>query len=90
VKREVMAQFSFLMVLIPIIGEQMLDILKSVTGEAALGGGVSPACLVAGFISAFLAGLFACKAMVAIVKKAKLGWFALYCAIVAILIFILA
>ena len=90
VKREVMAQFSFLMVLIPIIGEQALDILKAATGHAELGGGLSSICLVVGFISAFLAGLFACKAMVAIVKKAKLGWFALYCAIVAVLIFILA
>ena len=90
VKREVMAQFSFLMVLIPIIGEQALDILKAVTGHAELGGGLSPVCLVVGFISAFFAGLFACKAMVALVKKAKLGWFALYCAIIAVLIFIFA
>ena len=90
VKRNVIAQFSFLMVLVPILGEQFLDILKAVTGEASLGGGLSPLCLVMGFIAAFLAGLFACKAMVALVKKAKLGWFALYCAIVAVLIFILA
>jgi len=90
VKREVMAQFSFLMVLIPIIGEQALDLLKAATGQAAIGGGLSPVCLVVGFISAFLAGLFACKAMVAIVKRANLSWFALYCAIVAVLIFILA
>ena len=90
VKRGVIAQFSFLMVLVPILGEQFLDILKAVTGEAAIGGGLSPLCLVTGFIAAFLAGLFACKAMVALVRKAKLGWFALYCAIVAVLIFILA
>ena len=90
VKREVMAQFSFLMVLVPIIGEQALDILKSLTGSAELGGGLSPVCLVVGFVAAFFAGLFACKAMLAIVKKAKLGWFALYCAVVAVLIFIFA
>ena len=89
VKRNVMAQFSFLMVLIPILGEQFLDILKAVTGEATLGGGLSPVCLVAGFVAAFLAGLFACKTMVALVRKARLGWFALYCIIVAVLIFIL-
>jgi len=89
VKRSVMAQFSFLMVLVPILGEQFLDILKAVAGEAPLGGGLSPVCLVAGFIAAFLAGLFACKAMVALVRRAKLGWFALYCVIVAVLIFIL-
>lgn len=90
VKREVMAQFSFLMVLVPIIGEQALDILNSLTGSAELGGGLSPVCLVVGFVAAFFAGLFACKAMLAIVKKAKLGWFALYCAVVAVLIFIFA
>lgn len=90
VKRSVMAQFSFLMVLVPILGEQFLDIMKAVSGEASLGGGLGPLCLAVGFVSAFLAGLFACKAMVALVRKAKLGWFALYCAIVAVLIFIIA
>ena len=90
VKRSVMAQFSFLMVLVPILGEQFLDILKAVSGEVSLGGGLSLVCLAAGFVAAFLAGLFACKAMVALVRKAKLGWFALYCLVVAVLIFILA
>ena len=90
VRRNVMAQFSFLMVLVPILGEQFLDILKAVSGEASLAGGLSPVCLVAGFVAAFLAGLFACKAMVALVRKAKLGWFALYCLIVAVLILIFA
>jgi undecaprenyl-diphosphatase len=90
VKREVMAQFSFLMVLIPIIGEQGLDLLKVATGHEAFGGSVGPLALVLGFVAAFLSGLFACKVMVAIVRKAKLTWFALYCLVVALLIFILA
>ena len=90
VKREVMAQFSFLMVLIPIIGEQSLDLLKVATGHEAFGGTVGALALVLGFVAAFLSGLFACKAMVAIVRRAKLTWFALYCLIVAILIFVLA
>jgi len=84
VKREVMAQFSFLMVLVPIVGEQMLDLLDMATGEAAAGPGVGTAALVIGALAAFFSGLFACKAMVAIVKKAKLTWFALYCAAVAV------
>ena len=46
--------------------------------------------LVLGFVAAFLAGFFACKVMIAIVRKAKLSWFALYCLLVAVLIFILA
>ncbi|MCQ2168945.1 MAG: undecaprenyl-diphosphate phosphatase [Bacteroidales bacterium] len=90
VKRDRMAQFSFLMVLVPIIGEQLLDcldMLVSPAGEAVASVGALP--LIVGAVSAFLSGLFACKVMIAIVKKAKLGWFALYCAVigVAILVF---
>ena len=88
VKRENMAQFSFLMVLIPIIGEQCLDLLDVVKGDVALGSGVGALALVLGFVSAFVSGLFACKAMVALVRRSKLCWFALYCAVVAVLIFI--
>ena len=90
VRRDVMAQFSFLMVLIPIIGEQSLDLLKVAVGSESFGGTVGPLALVLGFAAAFLSGLFACKVMIAIVKKAKLMWFALYCLLVAILIFVLA
>lgn len=86
VKREVMAQFSFLMVLVPIVGEQLLDLLDIATGEAAVGDGVGATALIVGALAAFFSGLFACKAMVAIVKKAKLSWFAIYCAVVAIVI----
>jgi undecaprenyl-diphosphatase len=90
VKREVMAQFSFLMVLVPIIGEQLLDLVKGMSGEAALGGGLPLSCLVAGFLAAFVSGLFACRVMIAIVRKARLSWFALYCVVAAVLIFIFA
>ena len=79
-----MAQFSVLMVLVPILGEAFLDI---VSGEfSASSVGALP--LILGFISAFISGLFACKVMIALVKKAKLSWFALYCAIAALCIFI--
>ena len=50
VKRDVMAQFSFLMVLVPILGEQALDILKALSGDAVLGGGVSLTALALGFL----------------------------------------
>ena len=90
VKRESMAQFSFLMVLIPIIGEQSLDLLKVAAGEASFGAGVGSLPLLLGFVSAFVSGLFACKVMIAIVKKAKLSWFALYCLVVAAVIFVLS
>ena len=90
VRREVMAQFSFLMVLIPIIGEQLLDIVKAVAGEGGLAGGVGTMSLLLGFVAAFVLGLFACNATVALVRRARLGWFALYCVLVAVLIFVLA
>lgn len=90
VRREVMAQFSFLMVLIPILGEQCLDLLKAVVGSEPIGEGVGVLALAIGFAGAFFAGLFACKAMIAIVRKARLSWFALYCLAVAVLIFVFA
>ena len=86
VKREVMAQFSFLMVLVPILGETFLEIVGGEFGASSVG--ALP--LVLGFISAFVSGLFACKVMIALVKKAKLSWFALYCLVAAISIFIFA
>jgi len=82
VKRENMAQFSFLMVLVPILGEMFLDV---VGGDfAASSVGVLP--LLVGFAAAFVSGFFACKAMIALVRRAQLKWFGLYCAIVGILV----
>ena len=86
VRRDVIAQFSFLMVLVPIVGEQCLDVLKAMTGSTPLGSGIGILPLLIGFVSAFLSGLFACKVMIALVRKASLKWFALYCLLVALLI----
>ncbi len=86
VRRDVMAQFSFLMVLVPILGESFLQLVGGEISGSSIG--VLP--LVLGFTAAFVSGLFACKVMIALVKKARLSWFALYCAIVALLIFIFA
>jgi undecaprenyl-diphosphatase len=86
VKREVMAQFSFLMVLIPILGEAFLEVVGGDFSSSSVG--ALP--LILGFVSAFVSGLFACKVMIALVKKAKLRWFALYCLIAALSIFIFA
>ena len=84
VRREVMAQFSFLMVLVPILGETFLEVV----GGDFTTSSVEALPLVLGFISAFISGLVACKVMIALVKKAKLSWFALYCLILAVVIFI--
>ena len=86
VRRESMAQFSFLMVLVPILGETFLELVGGEFGASSVG--ALPLAL--GFVSAFLSGLFACKVMIALVKKAKLSWFALYCLIAAVCIFIFA
>ena len=86
VKREVMAQFSFLMVLVPILGETFLEIVGGGFGASSVG----TVPLILGFVSAFLSGLFACKVMIALVKKAKLSWFALYCLVASLCIFIFA
>ena len=84
VRRDVMAQFSFLMVLVPILGETFLEIVGGEFGESSVGG----TALILGFVSAFVSGLFACKVMIALVKRAKLSWFALYCLLAAAAIFI--
>ena len=87
VKRENMAQFSFLMVLIPIIGEQLLsslDMILAPMDGMPLPPSVGAVPLLVGVAAAFLSGLFACKVMISIVRKAKLKWFALYCAVVGL------
>lgn len=80
-KKEKLAQFSFLMVIPPILGEALLDTLKAVKGVDVFGDiGAMP--LVIGFFAAFLSGCLACKWMINIVKKGKLIYFGIYCAIV--------
>ena len=79
-KKEKLAQFSLLMVVPPILGEALLDVLKAAKGEEAFGD-ISVLPLVVGFIAAFVSGCLACKWMINIVKKGKLLYFGIYCAI---------
>ena len=82
-KREAVAKFSFLMVLIPVLGEALLDvvkILKAGSTEAAFGG-ISPAAMVLGFLAAFVTGVMACRWMIGVVKRGRLIYFAIYCVI---------
>ncbi len=83
-KKESLAQFSFLMVIPPILGEALLDVLKMVKGEDVMGG-IEALPLVIGFLAAFLSGCLACKWMINIVKKGKLIYFGIYCAIVGVI-----
>lgn len=78
-----LAQFSFLMVIPPILGEALLDGIKLMKGEA-LSETIPALSLVVGFIAAFVAGCIACKWMINIVKRGKLVYFAIYCGIVGI------
>ncbi len=82
-KKEKMAQFSFLMVIPPILGEALLDVLKAVKGEEAFGG-IDTLPMVVGFVAAFVSGCLACKWMINIVKKGKLVYFGIYCAIAGV------
>ena len=82
-KKESLAQFSFLMVSPPILGEALLDVLKMLKGEDVMGG-IETLPLVIGFLAAFLSGCVACKWMINIVKKGKLIYFGIYCAIVGV------
>lgn len=85
-KKESLAQFSFLMVIPPILGEALLDVVKaSKEGFASVAGDISATALIVGFITAFVFGCLACKWMVDIVKKGKLIYFAIYCAIVGLI-----
>lgn len=80
VKKEEVAKFSFLMVLIPILGETFLG---AVGGDfSAAASGIPTSSLVIGFFASYVAGCFACKGMIELVKRTNLLWFAIYCAIV--------
>lgn len=81
IDRKKIAGFSFLMVLIPIIGQNLLYIIKGdiVTGD------IKASSLLIGFVAAFLSGLLACKWMLRIVQKGKLIYFAGYCLIIGII-----
>lgn len=79
-KREEVAKFSFFMVIIPILGEALLDVLKMVKGdEDAAVASIGAMPLIVGFLASFIVGCLACKWMLNIVKKGKLVWFAVYC-----------
>lgn len=82
-KKEKLAQFSFLMVIPPILGEALLDVKDMAEmGVSTAMAGLPILSLVVGFLAAFVFGCLACKWMIDIVKRGKLIWFAIYCAVV--------
>lgn len=86
-KRDDVARFSFLMVLIPIIGANMKDLAD---GQMLSNEAIGWVPLLVGFLAAFIAGMMAIRWMLGIVRKGKLIYFALYCFIVGMLAIILS
>ena len=84
-RRDKLAQFSFFMVIIPILGEALLDIVKMLGEDAASSPSVGMIPITIGFIASFVVGCLACKWMIELVKKGKLVWFAVYCAVVGVI-----
>lgn len=80
-KKEEIAKFSFLMVLIPVIGANLLEIFSGEVTSSTTGVGV----IIIGFITAFASGYLACRWMIELVKRSKLIWFSIYCTIVGLL-----
>lgn len=76
-KKELVAKFSFLMVIIPILGEAFLDLMKG--GFSPEASNISSTALIVGFLAAFISGTIACKWMIRLVTKGKLIYFAYYC-----------
>lgn len=84
-KRDRLASFSFLMVIIPVLGAALLDIVKAVSGHTPIDQGIGLMPCLVGFAAAFVVGCLACKWMIDLVKRGKLIWFALYCVIAGLL-----
>jgi undecaprenyl-diphosphatase len=84
-RKDEIAKFSFLMVIVPVLGANLIEVLTSdFTGNS-----IGPGIIAAGFFSAFIAGYFACRWMIDLVRKSKLVWFAVYCAVIGTLAILL-
>jgi undecaprenyl-diphosphatase len=84
-KKEEVAKFSFLMVLVPVIGANILEVYK---GSSA-SGSLDLSSIVIGFVVAFISGYFACRWMINLVKNSKMIWFAIYCALIGLISIVL-
>lgn len=91
-RKDKLAQFSFLMVIPPILGEALLDakdLIEQAGAGASASGTTGIGVLAIGFLAAFISGMAACKWMISIVRRGKLVWFGIYCAIAGILTLVL-
>ena len=86
-RKELIAKFSFLMVLIPIIGANAKDLFSNnIASESSIG--AIP--LFIGFMAAFITGTLACKWMIKLVSKGNLIYFSIYCFVIGVLALIFA
>lgn len=81
-KKENIARFSFLMVLVPILGAGFMHIVDGDFGETQ---NIPLLTLAIGFLTAFITGLLACSWMIRIVRQGKLIYFALYCLVIGLI-----
>lgn len=85
-RKDELAKFSFLMVLVPVLGGNLLEIVT----PHNITGGINISAILAGALAAFIAGYMACTWMINIVKRSKLIWFSVYCTIVGLLTILIA
>ncbi len=81
-KKNEIARFSFLMVLIPILGAAFLDITS---GEITSNETIGLLPMLIGFTAAFISGLLACSWMIKIVKRGNIIYFAFYCLVIGLI-----
>jgi undecaprenyl-diphosphatase len=84
-RKDEIARFSFLMVLIPVIGANLLEIFSGEFSTGSAGTGI----IIIGFMAAFISGYVACRWMINLVKRSKLIWFSIYCVAAGILALLL-
>ena len=82
--RSAVARFSFFMVIIPILGEALLDGVKMASGSEEFGSGVGAMQRLIGFVAAYVVGCLACRWMLNIVSRGRMIWFAVYCALMGL------
>jgi len=79
-RKDELAKFSFLMVLLPVLGANFLEIFES--NKVLVG--TQASVILIGALAAFISGYAACKLMINIVRKSKMIWFSVYCFIVGL------
>jgi len=84
-RKDELAKFSFLMLLVPVLGANLLGILPDDTGSASTSAGI----IAIGALAAFISGYLACRWMISLVRRSKMIWFSIYCAIVGLLTILL-